>query len=235
MPRVGFAMPQQGFRPRTNPLGALRGIGLRGLGDANTFSGCTSAVDADGNAVACSDPSAAVWFDNQMNAVPAGTSTGVSAAGAAAGGAPSGSQLLYQGTWQVTATLNINTIISRVSQAIRANGLQVVSAQNTGSVLSIGNFNVAFTLQVIGPGFAQPVDAGSIVDHAYYSVVGRMPVFSATVLQSAPGSSLPTIVPPTPGATPGATGITAWLESNALWLGLGIVAITVLPALVKKL
>ena len=73
MPRVAFAMPMQGFRPRTNPLGALGRLGLRGLGDANTFSGCVSAVDAQGNSVSCGDPSAAVWFDANMNSAPPGT------------------------------------------------------------------------------------------------------------------------------------------------------------------
>ena len=32
MPRVAYAVPQQGFRPKTNPLGALAGLRLRGLG-----------------------------------------------------------------------------------------------------------------------------------------------------------------------------------------------------------
>lgn len=32
MPRVGYALPMQGFRPRTNPAAALGRLGLRGLG-----------------------------------------------------------------------------------------------------------------------------------------------------------------------------------------------------------
>ncbi len=245
MPRVSYALPMQGFRPRTNPSGALGRYGLRGLGDSNTFSGCTSAVDANGNPVACSDPTAAVWFDANMNSAPPGTQ----ASGSGSSGVMSGSLLQYQGTWQVTPTLNVNTIISRVSQAVKAYGLQVASAQTTGGAVTLGNFNVSFVLQVTGSGFAQPADAGSIVDHAYYTVVGRMPVASATALQSGPGSSLPSIVPPEnpqvsttptswfssffPQTPPQSIG--DWLQSNALWIGLGIAAIVILPGVVKKL
>jgi hypothetical protein len=32
MPRVNYMLPMQGFRPKTNPLGALGKFGLRGLG-----------------------------------------------------------------------------------------------------------------------------------------------------------------------------------------------------------
>ena len=147
-------------------------------------------------------------------------------------GAPYGSLLTYQGTWQTTPTLNVNTIVSQVSQAIRGYGLQVTNSQNSGGVFTLGNFNVMLTLQVIGSGFAQAADAGSIVDHAYYTVVGRMPVASATFVQSAPG--LPTPPPnipgggaPDPNAPP--PDLTTWLESNAWWIGLLVVGAVVLP------
>jgi len=32
MPRVGYTIPMQGFRPKTNPGAAMAGIGLRGMG-----------------------------------------------------------------------------------------------------------------------------------------------------------------------------------------------------------
>lgn len=41
MPRVSYMIPQQGFRPKTNPSGALaglRGIGVRGLGSGASSS-----------------------------------------------------------------------------------------------------------------------------------------------------------------------------------------------------
>ena len=38
MPTVAYRIPQQGFRPRTNPLGALNARGLRGLGSGASSS-----------------------------------------------------------------------------------------------------------------------------------------------------------------------------------------------------
>ena len=232
MPRVGYSIPMQGFRPKTDPQKAMAGLGLRGLGDSNTFSGCVQGFDANSNPVSCNDPSAVVWMDANGNAVPAGSPA------AAIGGAPTGSILLYQGQFQVTPTLNVNTIIARVSAAVRSYGLQVLNSQNDGGAFTIGNFNVSFTLQVTGSGFASPSDAGSIVDHAYYTTVGRMPVFSSTLVQSAPGSPVPTLLPPNMepgGINPPPSSLTSWLEQNAMWLGLGVLAVAVLPTVVKKL
>jgi len=222
------------------PLAGLRG--LRGLGDAATpFSGCVQAYDSQSNPVSCSDPSAAVWIDAQGNAVPAGTaSTPVTSPGA--GGAPSGSLLLYQGQWQVTPTLNVSTIISRVSQALRTYGLQVINSQTDGGAFTLTSFNVTFTLQVTGSGFAQPSDAGSIVDHALYTVTGHMPVFSSTVLQAGPGASIPILVTPStpagssaPGSSPAGGSTLLWFEQNAMSIGLLIAAMVVLPPLIRKL
>ena len=232
MGRVAYMVPMQGFRPYTNPGKALAGIGLRGLGDSNAFSGCVQGYDANSNPVPCGDPGAAVWMDANGNAVPAGTLAAAPGGSMPTGGAATGSLLLYQGQWQVTPTLNVNTIISRVSQAIRSYGLQVVNSQNDGGAFTVGNFNVMLTLQVTGGGYGQPLDAGSMVDHAYYSVVGRMPVFSSTTLQSAPGSPVPSLISPTASAsaTPAAPQtLTQWFESNAWLIGLGIVAAVVLP------
>lgn len=239
MPRVSYMIPMQGFRPRTNAEAALRSLrGLRGLGDSNTFSGCVQGYDANSNPVDCNDATAVVWMDANGNAVAAGTAAVPAAPAPGAGGAPTGSLLRYQGTWQVTTTLNVNTIISRVNALLGQYGLQMVSSSNSGGALTVGNFNVQLLLQVTGSGFAQPSDAGSIVDHAYYSTTGRMPVSSATVLQSS-GASVPTLpgIPSTStassaSASSGQSSFTSWLEQNAIWLLLAAVA---LPAVIKKL
>jgi len=241
MPTVNYIAEEQGYRKRSSPpLGGIDGRirrSLRGLGDASTtFSGCAQAYDSNGNPVACDDASAAVWVDVNGNAVPPGTAVGANAATAAVpssgaapssqAGAPTGAILVYQGTWQAMPTLNPNSIVAQVSAALKAYGLQVVNSQSTGGALTIGNFNVALTLQVTGAGFAQPSDAGSIVDHAYYTVTGHMPVSSGTFLQSAPG--VPSNQPG--GQQPGQPeSITEWFEDNAWWiLALGAAAL-VLP------
>jgi hypothetical protein len=327
MPRVTYALPMQGFRPRTNPSGALGRLGLRGLGatdatcdqawaeyhahalarranckaqhdsfvDANphipdegktmwqafvtrypdcggydvwadflqshpgcaapqkalhglgrlgdgSFSGCVSAVDGQGNPVSCSDPSAAVWFDADMNAVPAGTQAGSSPSTAPLAGAPTGSSLLYSATWQLSPSHgHANQILASVLQILKSSasviGLQVVDASQDAGLTTVSNFNVRIQLFVNGPGFGQPNDAGSFVDHAYNQVTGLMPVVSATVVTARPAGVASAPAPT--GTSPFPTGATSqtisWLESNALWVGLGIAAIVVLPGLVKKL
>lgn len=145
-------------------------------------------------------------------------------------GAPYGSLLTYQGTWQTMPTLNVNTIVSRVGQAVRGYGLQVTNSQNDGGAFTLGNFNVMLTLQVTGSGYGQASDAGSMVDHAYYSVVGRMPVASATFLQSAPGMQTPP--PNIPGGIPDPNAppeFGSWLQNNAWWLALIGAAALILP------
>jgi hypothetical protein len=147
-----------------------------------------------------------------------------------AAGAPTGSVLLYQGVWQVTPTLNVNTIVSRVSQSVRMYGLQVTNSQNDGGAFTLGNFNVTLLLQVTGGGYALPSDAGAMVDHAYYSVVGSMPVSSSAFLQSAGGAyggGVPPNVPGGSGAPP--PDLTTWLTSNAWWIALLGAAVVVLP------
>ena len=241
MPRVGYALPQQGFRPRTNPLGALGRLGLRGLGDSSTFSGCVSAVDAQGNAVACNDPNAAVWFDANMNAVPPGTQPAASAPAPLPAGVPTGSFIKYQGQWETTQTQSPGDIVHAVSAALASDGLPVVQSSEDSSTKAFvfGAFGVAFNvtlvLQVTGPGFAQAADAGSIVNHEVYKATGIMPA-SSTVLVTATGpGGTGTGLPPGSQPNQPPTTLTQWIEQNAMWIGIGILAVAVLPVLVKKL
>jgi hypothetical protein len=241
MPRVGYALPMQGFRPRTNPSGALGRYGLRGLGDSNTFSGCVSAVDGQGNPVSCSDPSAAVWFDANMNAAQPGTPTPTSPTSSAAG-APTGSTLLYSATWQLSPSHERpNQILASVLQVLKSSasviGFQTVNASQDAGLTTVSNFNVQIQLFVNGPGFGQPNDAGSFVDHAYNQVTGLMPVVSSTVVTSLPSgvSAAPAPTGTNPFPTGATSQVASWFETNALWIGLGVAAIVLLPALVKKL
>lgn len=220
--------------PYRRELMGFRRSFMGNMGADLTFSGCVQAYDANGNSVSCSDSSATIWMDSQGNTVPAGTPTGSGGATASPstpgpGGAPTGSILVYQGTWQAFPTLNPNGILSRVSSALRSYGLQVVNSQSDAGVLTIGNFNVQLTLQVINAGYGQPSDAGSLVDHAYYTVTGHMPVTSGTFLQSAPG--VPSNLPPGSQNAPPQPpqNFTQWFEQNAWWIGALVVGAVVLP------
>jgi hypothetical protein len=238
MPRVGYALPMQGFRPRTNPSGALGRYGLRGLGDSNTFSGCVSAVDGQGNPVSCGDPSAAVWFDANMNAAQPGTAASVPAGAQIAAGVPTGSFLKYQGSWTTTQSQSAADILQAVSSALASDGLPVVQASDDAGAKAfvLGAFGVAFNvtlvLQVTGPGFAQASDAGSIVNHEVYKFTKLMPTSSSVSVSSTgpggSGSGTPS------GSAPGATDWSQWLQDNALWVGIAVLAVAVGPTLIKK-
>lgn len=231
MPRVGYAMPQQGFRPRTNPLGALAGLGLLGLGADNTFSGCVQGYDAQSNPVACNDPSAVVWMDANGNAVPAGTP----AAGSAAPGVPTGSTLTYTGQWQTTITRNADDIVQAVIGGLPANGIGVINFASTAGMIAqtkvLGvaesgvNFVVTLQLQVTGSGFAQPSDIGAIVNHLVYSASGKMPLSSNVVVGGTPvspvqpsQSSIFNLFGSGTSSVPGSSSLLTWFEQNAVTL-----------------
>lgn len=250
MPRVGYAMPQQGFRPHTNPLGALGK--LPGLGADNTFSGCVTAVDAQGNPVSCGDPSAAVWFDVNMNAVAPGTP---SAPPASTAGIPLGSVLNYGATVNSHWWSSQASIISGISGVLAASGINATQ-QATGTASGSGNFVLTLQLQISGAGFARDQDVKSIVDHAIYVQTGHLPLNSAIELVSTPTmatGAIPMSAQIGTGVWAGTTSagcdaglfsncpssqpttFTGWLEQNAMWLGLAVLAVAVLPVVVKKL
>jgi hypothetical protein len=230
-------MPMQGFRPRTNPSGALGRYGLRGLGDSNTFSGCVSAVNGNGDPVACNDPSAAVWFDANMNSVPAGTQAPPSAI-------VTGSVLNYGATVDSHWWTSEASVISGISGILASSGINLTQ-QATGTASGSGNFVLTLQLQISGAGFARDQDVKSIVDHAIYVQTGHLPLNSAIELVSTPGFATGAIpmsaqigtgagVPGAPGPSQPTT-FTAWLEQNAMWIGIGVLAVAVLPTLVRKL
>jgi hypothetical protein len=237
--RVGYTIPVQGFRPPTNPGKAAGLLGLGGMGDSNTFSGCVSAMDANGNPVSCSDPSAAVWFDANMNAVAPGAPA---AAGSAA--VPDGSVVVYQGRWTSIGSLassGIMPVVRAVEGAIKASGLATRNEQVTqaslAAKLGISSgvpFDIVLTIQVqtgLG-GFGNPSDVASIVDHAVYQATGQMPLASSITSVQVPGGGaqstgqpgLPSVVQLQTPQT-----LSTWFESNAWWIGVLIVGAVVLP------
>lgn len=234
MPTVRYSIPQQGFRPKTNPLGALNAYGrrsrLRGLGATDPNCAAGMPYDVNGNLCAGVDPNCAQLMPYDVNGNPCpgpGASPSVNQA-------PTGSYLTYQGNWTTTSTKTANDILQAVIGLLPTNGLSVVSSSTTAGVLANTklifaeagqSFGVTLQLRVSGPGFAQTGDAASIVNHAVYVATGLMPTASNISGGSDPGMS--------GGVSP--QSLTAWLESNAVWLGLGVVGVMVVPELVKKL
>jgi len=150
---------------------------------------------------------------------------------------PNGSLVTYTGQWQLTnvATQNPSELLAAVIAAVNADGLHVVrSSSNAGfwDTEVLGNtFSVTLQIQVAnGMGFGEPSDIGSIVDHEVYAASGAMPSGSGVSVVTVPGST-PGLPPP---AAP-STDWSAWLQQNALWLGLGLVGLIVLPALAERI
>lgn len=226
MPRVHYMRPMQGFRPYTNPE---RAVGLKGLGSSNVFSGCVQAYDSQSNPVSCDDPSAAVWVDANGNAVPASTATAQGA------GVPSGSYLSYSGQWPITLTKSLDSVMQAVISFARSQGISITKSQPNIGLFDVHSFPVQLELLITGSGFAQPNDVRSIIDHACYLATGTMPYSSSIAVVSIPASqqagqaAAQGYTPPPSSTPPLPQSLTQWFESNALWIGLGIAAIVVLP------
>jgi hypothetical protein len=170
---------------------------------------------------------------------------------------PDGSTVTYRGKWVPTYTIGAQDLVSAVSQALADKwGLQVANVQSDAGVADstiLGMtwqptpFNV--TMQIFvrtgKGGYGDPSDIVGIVRGEVYAASGQMPLAdSAPAVQTPGGPAQGTGQPPGPGApctfydpsnpncaqTPSDWG--AWLQSNAIWIGLGIVGLAVLPRLI---
>lgn len=236
------------------PYGRKHGYYTRStsLGQAGCF-------DSLGNSVDCSDPNCA-----QGNCVTPGLAPPPAAPAA---GVPTGSTLQYEAQWETTAGgqgMNAQEIITAVGQKLPTYGMQLIQQQNDyspvlGYVIKMAeSFNVQLTVQVTGAGYDNPLHAGQNIDHAYYLVTNKMPVFSRTTLMSGPpGSLFPPQQQPTGGGggttptqpmnlscqmfgvncppPPGQQSMSAWIQQNATMLVMLVVAAIVLPPAIKKL
>lgn len=169
---------------------------------------------------------------------------------------PDQSVLTYQGTWQNTLTQTAQVVLQKVIAALTQDGFNVrnsslsplssvanfLDLQNT-AVLGLAEqitFNVTLQLQVNnGQGFSDPNDIISIVRHEVYVATGAFPSADSIPTVQTPGAAAPvatgqppvTGAPPAPGLT---TDWTTWLEQNGSWIALGLGALVLLPALMKR-
>jgi len=146
---------------------------------------------------------------------------------------PQGGYLNYRGQWTTTSSRSAQDIVQAVIAALQGDGLHVTNYSTSAGLiantelLGVAEAGISFTvnlqLQVLGPGFAQASDAGSIVDHEVYAASGLMPTSSSTTYAGAGDA--------TTGAPPPASGESwsQWLQDNALWIGGVVVAAIVLP------
>lgn len=146
---------------------------------------------------------------------------------AAAAGVPNGATLVYTASLNahLFASGSINTFLSELAGAMAALGLEVVGSNSSRAGFSA--FNIQLQLLVTGSGYAKVQDVKAVIDHAVYVQRGEMPLSSSVSVTGIPGSagSGSVTLPP--------TSLTSFIEQNALWIGLGVVAIFVLPKVIR--
>jgi len=152
---------------------------------------------------------------------------------------PDGSIVVYTGTWVPHGTQGATEVLGLVTSILAGEGLSVRSVSSSPYRFLINNsVNVKLTIQVAnGMGYNQPSDIASIVDNAAWQITGSMPLASSISSVQAPGGPpAPTGQPEVPNTGSGSgqqppPDFTTWLEQNALWLGLGVGALVLLPKL----
>jgi hypothetical protein len=143
----------------------------------------------------------------------------------------------YTATWVPHGTQGATDIIGQVSAILEQEGLSVRSVSSSPYRFLVNNtVNVKLVIQVEnGMGYGDPSDIASIVDNAAFQITGSMPLASAISSVQIPGGSpAPTGQPEVPNTGAGSgqqppTDFATWFEQNALWIGLGIGALVLLP------
>jgi len=145
---------------------------------------------------------------------------------------PSGSSLLYTAAWS-TAVANLfvsaNDAIASLTQSLPSYGMSVA-----GSSVAAAN-PLAATIQVRvldSIGHQQLNDAKSVLDALMTHIVGQNLKGTQIALVATPGQALPAGTPGLPGT---GQSISTFLESNMGLVAGVLIAIVVLPALIKKL
>jgi len=171
---------------------------------------------------------------------------GLRGLGALKGGVSDQSIATYQAIWPQDANFSFaSTIIDSVSTALQANdGISVLSSTNQNSPVGAFQgkaYSVVLQVQVRnGMGFGASQDLASVIDHEFYVVTGKMPLASSITSVGSGPSASPTLSSTDPNCVAGmpydlngnpcaAPSLTSWFEQNALWIGLGIAAVVVLP------
>jgi len=153
-----------------------------------------------------------------------------------------GSVVNYNGTWQSTATQSPQDVINAVTSILLSEGLQVTkSSSNAGMLANTKLFGVAeeqtfnVSLQIFvntgQGGFGDANDVVGMIANAVWQVTQKMPLAGTapTVIPPGGGAPLGTGQPPGPGSDQQTTDFATWFEQNALWIGLGIGALVLLP------
>ena len=150
---------------------------------------------------------------------------------------PPGSTLIYSATYNVNTGVPGGSLLVTPSQVI-----QSLTARLGGTGLSIVGVNTSsygnnsFTVQVLDSiGHQNFSDAQSVLDAMLNQIAGVTKISSSISPGAIAGAA-----PVTPAAGPGgviapaATSVASWLETNAAYIGIGLAAVILGSALIKK-
>lgn len=137
-----------------------------------------------------------------------------------------GTTLLYTAQWSAgigDLTVSTDNVIAALKNNLAAYGMTVIAS----SVTSGGPFNYGITVTILdNVGHDTQANAQSVPDALVRQAIGNNLRASSLIVSALPGQS---------AGQPGGTDITSWLEDNAMWIGLGALALVTLPALIRKL
>jgi len=162
---------------------------------------------------------------------------------------PNQSVVTWVGQISGTAMKSVQDVVSAASAALQSDGLSVIGT--SGLPLAIFDIDLQWTsaptvtltlLVNNGMGFSAPQDIATVVNHEIYVASGFMPSGAITVVQAPGGSATQTAagagMPCPSGQSLNASGQCvpgmdwgAWIQQNAVWLGLGVVGLVLLPDL----
>lgn len=154
---------------------------------------------------------------------------------------PANAVVEYRGSWNVAISgISPDTVLAEVVAALQQEGFHVLTSSQSGGLLGTvftGKFTVDIQMQVTNDGYSSPSDVAAIVDHEAYLATGNLPLGSSVSVLSTsgtPGAGLPPaglpagLIPTVP------SNWNAWLQENALWIGLAVVGAFVVPPLLEK-
>jgi hypothetical protein len=235
--------------------------GLHGLGDLGQGVPECVYLAADGVTVESVDPNSntaecaangGVWEIPPAAAAPAPA--------AAAPGIPAGSVFNFQCTFTPTSNplsasfYSVSNVLTAVAAYLQSQwGITVKSSSGSGTLT--GTPTATMQIQT-SQSYAQLSDLQSILTGAFYNAAGAQvmavqqlnmvstPATNASLIQqlaSAQAAGDTTTANTilsllNAGGITGAsaTSIETWIENNAMWIGLGVLAMVVLPPLIKK-
>jgi hypothetical protein len=132
---------------------------------------------------------------------------------------PTGSQFSYTGGWSPIHG-SVSDVQAALSSKLPGSGMQLVAFHSTGSsLLGVGTAGFTATIAVTGVGFALLSDAQSIVVTIVQSVIGTGNLTTNQI------SLISTPSTPASAVAAAAGDPVAWLENNAIYIGLAVGAL----------